>query len=186
MATARVLDKRKNAAAIIAWTVDGKSSREVVDLLKKQRRVQVTPQAVQGFIRRHRAQIDELTNEVAAKVTEAVIDVTIADKTERLRILDDLTRRMYEVIDKRGIMASDPKWVTTYAQTQEDGETVMEAGTSQLVTVERFDSALVRELRGVLDDAAAEVGGRPKTPLIDARTQVITLAALDELMAEVE
>lgn len=141
MAAKRVLDKPKNAAAIIAWTVDGKTSREVVALLTKERKITVTPQAVQGFIRRHRAEISA----TAARVTAAVVDVTVRDKAERIRRLAAMVDRV-----EAELAGGKLRYYTA------DGD--------------RIDAAAIAQFRGLLADVADELGDRPKTPLIDART----------------
>ena len=162
--SSRPLAKPKVRARIRAWCVEGKSSREIVELLKAELRISVTPQAVQGYIRRHRAEIDALVG----RVVEAVEEVTIKDKSERIRRLAGLYDRMDEIVTTRGLLAREPKVIGSGRDAYE-------------VEVERFDAALVRELRGVLGDVADELGDRPKTPLIDARTLNISLDALAEI-----
>ena len=148
---------------MIAWLVDGKSTREVVALLAEQG-VKTTFQGVAAFRKRHLPDIDALTSRVVA----AVEDLTIRDKAERIRRLSGLYDGMQAIVDTRGLLATDVKFVGGPEYGRE-------------VEVERFDAALVKELRGVLSDVADELGDRPKTPLIDARTLNISLDALAEI-----
>lgn len=149
---------------IIGWIIEGRTVTEIVPLLKEHRHLTVTHQALTAFKRRHAAEIDAAQR----KVAEAVLNVTIRDKAERIHRLSGLYDKMTEIVETRGLLATDVKYVGSAEYGRE-------------VEVQRFDAALVRELRGVLSDVADELGDRPKTPLIDARTQIITLEALKEI-----
>jgi len=158
------LDKPQTAAAIVGWTAEGKSLREVVALLKA-RKISVGHQAVAAFVKRHQQEIDALNARAVAASEEA----SIASKTERLRRLEDLYRDMDAIRTGRGLIATETRMIGG-------------ADWGREVEVGRFDAALVREMRGALDDAAAEVGDRQRGPIIDNRTQILTLEALDEIL----
>lgn len=154
MTVRSTLDRPKVKPLIIGWSVGGVGPSEIVTRLKGQK-INVTRQAVHGFLKRHGVEIQAL----GARVQEQVAVHAITSKEERIRRLDSLWDDMNEIRQSRGLMARDVK---VYGTGRE--RTVEE--------IERFDAALVKEMRGVLGDVAEEMGDRTKIA-IDARTQTL-------------
>lgn len=141
-------------ATVLGLLVDGSSHGDIAS------QVGVTPQAIDRFAKKHVAEIEALRGKIAA----AVEDVTIRDKAERIRRLAGLYDGMQAIIDSRGLMVAEVKFV--------GGPLV-----GREVEVERFDAALVREMRGVLSDVAEEVGdiAEPKPPTsVPYLVQIVT------------
>lgn len=164
-----VLERGKRPAQIVAWMLDGKGDAEVVALLRKTKRLAVSPQAVAKFRKRHESDLVR----VVEAVREEIQDLAIAEKAERIRRLDWIWRLLGEIVEERqqrgqlGGKAVERRWI--------GGEWGRE------IEIERTDAALIAQLRGVLDDVAAEQGERVKVK-IDNRKQIITLEALQAIL----
>lgn len=134
-------------AHVAGWLVDGATVSQVLARLAETYKLKVTRKAVYGFKRRHASELAGLQR----RVVEAVAELTIADKQERIRRLAGLVDGMQAIVDDRGLLASEPKVIGAGRDAYE-------------VTIERFDAALVAQYRGVLTDVAEELGQLPKTP----------------------
>ncbi len=133
------------------------------------RELGVTKQAVYKHIKNH-----ERPKIVAIKEAEftALKDNWISDKTERLSRLQMLAEKTLAEVDEYGVVV-----VERVIETSKDG-------TKETVTETRdYRASLVRELRGLFSDAAAELGQRPSPPNItvnnDNRTQVLVRQLVD-------
>jgi len=106
-------------------------------------KITVSPQAVQGFIKRHRAEIDAQ----GERLRQSVEDASISSKRARLADLQFLRDKTMAVIEERdGLLAEEIKIAA-------NGDTV---------SVMRYDAGMVAQFRGVLADAAEEMGARTK------------------------
>lgn len=143
------------AANVMAWTLEGRSTREIAERLEALG-VSVTHRAVVGFQRRHREEIVTLEDAVRTQLTGRAI----TEKAERIRRLSALYDGMQAIVDERGLMAEDVKWI---------GDT--ESGRE--VKVQRFDAGLVREMRAVLREVAEQLGQIPRPPINVSNTQEV-------------
>lgn len=132
----------RNQDKVIRLVLDGLSDAQVAERMST-RGVTVTRQAVTQFRRRH---ADKLTT-VKAEVIKAVQDYAIADKVYRIGVLDKLASLMVAEVDAKGIMLTE----TTFSK---EGEKTYES--------RELHDKLVKEIRGVLKDAADELGQIPK------------------------
>lgn len=158
------LDRGKTKAEIVGWYVEGLGPAAIIERLAA-RRVKVSRQAVQGFRRRHRAEIELLL----AAAAEAVQTVTIADKSERIRQRDEMAGLIRAKILERGIEATELKMIGTGRNAYE-------------VEVRRIDGPAVKAWNELLHAVAEELGELPRPEFkVDNRTLVITLEALKEI-----
>jgi|SRR5581483_1304263 len=152
---------RAHKDLVLAALVAGATQAEIA------RKYEVTVQAVSYFVGQHADELVRLTREAQ----ERVRDVAIAEVEERVRRKAALLARMDTVLEERGIMASEPRWI--------GGEYGRE------VSVERFDAPLVNAYRELLDSVGDDLGQKPRRPAItvhDNRKQVIvSLQTLEEL-----
>lgn len=97
-------------------------------------------------------------------LVDAVVDNWITDKKARLERLRLLADKTLEEVDEYGITIV------------EEVMSVGKDGTSTTVKTRDYRASLVRELRGLLSDAADELGQKPRPPVIvnnDNRTQIL-------------
>ncbi len=146
-----VLERPRVRARVIAMLVEGRGNREIAAA------VGVTHQALTGFRRRHRDEIEAL----AARVREAVADVTIADKALRIRKLTEHFGRIEGLIAEGRLIARDVKIVGV-------------GDYQERIEIERFEAALEKAYRATLHDVAQELGELPKPEVnIDNRQQSV-------------
>ena len=158
----RVLDKPKHKAQIIEWMLEGQPNREIA------KRMNVHHQAIAGFRKRHAAELETVETRVLAEV----IDPAITNKAERINRLATLYDRMAEIVNTRGLMATETRFVGG-------------ADYGREIEVQRFDAALTKEMRAALRDVAEELGQIPKAGITvynDNRT-VIGLELIDGIRA---
>lgn len=163
---------------VVAWLLEGATERDVVKRLHRLRPpVKVTSQAIHNFKVRHADVLTAKTEAIATAVVEAVVGVVIADKTERLKKLQGIYDRYEAVLNARGPVAREPKWVTTYLNVgpekptgpkggeipakEQDGDFLVPMG-QILVEVEKVDKALADVLTGILAQVADEQGELPQ------------------------
>jgi len=149
----------------------------------------VSHQAIAGFRKRYAGEIAAMQE----RVVEAVQDVTIADKSERIRRYDQVANELREILETKGYFARDIKWVQVYltappetprpvfekgknkgeekpVKATPDGGFMMGAGET-LVEVQKFDAARVGVYFEAMRSVAEELGELPKpTVNIDNRT----------------
>ena len=175
---ARPLETAKIRPRVIAWLLDGVSEGDIAAKLRRCRpRIDVTPQAIHNFKKRHADVLEAKTEAIETAVVEATVGVVIADKAERLKKLQGIYDRYEAVLEQRGPLAKEPKWVTTYLNVgkekptgpkggdvpakEVDGEFLIPMGTI-LVEVEKVDKALADVLTGILSQVADEQGELPQ------------------------
>ena len=140
----RVLDKPGMTDRVRALVLEGRTDVQVALALADEV-PGLSYMAILYWRRRHREELEAARLEAAARTTE----VAVTQKVERVRRLAGLYDGMQEIIDSRGLLASEPKWIG-------DGKTGRE------VEVQRFDGSLVKEMRGTLRDVAEELGQVPR------------------------
>jgi len=151
-----VLERPKNRAKVLAWLVEGKGPAEIATLISTKGQP-VSRQAVQAFRDRH---ADELAPMVEA-VEKQITDYAIASKVNRIAALDRLLGGMEREVADYGLI-----------EDSEDGR--------------YFRDKLVKEIRGVLRDAAEELGQMPKTAAVelnDNRTYILQVVKSDDSIA---
>lgn len=94
------------------------------------------------------AEIERQKNEAIAKQRREILESGLALDTERIKVLTSLTNLLNGQVLEIDEGGNQPKLWPKYGTT-EDGE-----------ELRKFNAALIRELRGLLDDLAKEVGGR--------------------------
>lgn len=135
---------------LVACVIEGKPRKEVAE------KYGVSPEGVRQFLLRHSEDVTTFQQEML----RSLLHIPITQKFHRLRHLDIMLNKTIETIEARaqqyldsGLMVREPKWVGP----AEGGE---------LVWMEKYDAGLVREFRGLLHDAAHQLGQLPKPELI--------------------
>lgn len=145
MAAHHFLEKPAIKAKVLCFVADGKSDREVAAAVSTKRTV-VSRQAITAFRHRH-------TDDLATKQEEAIAEVEelwITDKAERIKRLAAMFDKCDEALTEYGVMITEER---TFGN-GDDAETV---------TTRRFNGGMVKEMRGLLSDAANELGQLPKS-----------------------
>lgn len=130
----------RNAPEVVAIFATGERPVDVA------RMYGVDKSTATRFEHEHREAIDAMRVEVIKQVE----DYAIAHKVNRIAALDKLYRLMDAEVDEDGLA------VTEIRHEYRNGEQVAEVETRD------FRGALVREIRGVLKDAADELGQIPR------------------------
>lgn len=94
------------------------------------------------------AEIERQKNEAIAKQRRKILESGLALDTERIKVLSRITNLLQGQVFETDEAGKQPKLWPKYGTT-ENGQ-----------DLRKFNSALIRELRGLLDDLAKEVGGR--------------------------
>lgn len=150
------LERRK--AKVFEYILTGAMSDAQVALALSTPKRSVTPQAITAFRERHATELAQVTIELIEEVKHR----WIADKDARLGKLENIYDGLEEVKETYGFM------VTTEEAAGKEGERV--------IYDQHFNGQLAAQMRGVLSDAADELGQKPKTPVnvnIDNRTQQV-------------
>jgi len=129
-----------NAPEVVAIIAGGDRPSDIARLYG------VAPSSITRFTERHAAAIAAMRTEVIKQVE----DYYIAHKVNRIAALDKLYRLMDAEVDEDGLA------VTEVRHEYRNGEQVAEVETRD------FRGSLVREMRGVLKDAADELGQIPR------------------------
>mgnify|MGYP001575296611 CR=1 FL=1 len=149
-----VLSRPRVRERVIAWVLEGKSAAYIGALAAPGE--PVSAQAVSQWRKRNADVIEE----ARARAEGLVLDVAIRDKVERVRRLAGLYDGMQDIVTTRGLMASEPKWIGSDKVGRE-------------VELQRFDAALVKEMRGTLRDVAEELGQVPRPDVSVQQTLVL-------------
>lgn len=136
-ATARRTSLEKHKDEVIALLLTGWNQEQVATKYK------VNPSSVHRFIDRHSDKLSALQ----AEVTRQVEDLAIANKVNRLMILEDL-------VDKSQVWLAEHTLSETTTRFDEDGNIVGE-------TI-RYRSDAVNAIRGLLKAAAEELDQLPR------------------------
>jgi hypothetical protein len=149
--TNRPLDKPPMKGRIIELVMGGATDREIASSISTSQR-QFSFQAIAAFRQRHAKQI----NAAKGRMLEAAVKYTIASKDARLADLQMLRDRTIALIESRqGLEARDYKFGP-------EGERIL---------ILRYDAGMVTQLRGILRDAAEELGQIEK-PAVTNNVQV--------------
>lgn len=120
-----------------------------------------------GWQARLQAQADRAAAEAEAeqrRYIRSIMEEGFGLAHERVRLLKELADKLRgELLDGGRL------WV-------EDVKGIGQGERWQTVPIERFNSAEVEQLRGILDDIAKETGGRPKTVKVDIEAKVRLMA----------
>jgi hypothetical protein len=157
------LERPKTKTRVIELVLEGLTDRQVAQKISTPRN-SVSFQAISKFRARHA----DVLKPAAKAMVEAAVQHAIATKDARLADLQFLRDKTFEVIDQRGTL---------------EARDVKIAANGQTVDVMRYDAGLVAQLRGVLADAAEEMGERSKIQ-IDARNQTFNYIELVGQLAE--
>jgi len=149
------LERAGTKATVIALILEGKTDTDIATAVSSRGHV-LSRQAVTSFRKRHAG---ELASAVQA-VEQAIVNVAIKDKEERIRKLARIYERCEEFVEQNGVMVTEVEY-------RNDGETTIET--------RRFQTGLVREMRGILKDVAEELGQIPRadTAAVAVAVQVI-------------
>lgn len=150
MTKTQVLERPQTRAKVIAWLVEGKGPTEIASLVSTPKRP-VTRQAVCAFAKRHAEDITP----IVAEVEQAIRDIAIQDKTERLRELGRIYVKCADALDEYGVMITEER--TSYTR---DGDP------SELIVTRKFNGGLIKEMRGVLRDVAEELNDIARPPVV--------------------
>ncbi len=142
-------------AQILEWYLAGENPPAIA------KRLGCSRQAVNKYLKKHEA---EFKPAVQALV-DAVVSNWLSDKTQRLNRLATMFDELREVVNDHGYMVTEESII-------EEGE-----GVSLKRTIDRtnkFNGALPQQLRGILSDAAAELGQIPRPDQnINLKAQVL-------------
>jgi hypothetical protein len=118
-------------------------------------------QSISQWLTRHKAELDAARAIVSSAVVNAAVQDGIAAKVTRIRELNGWYTATKDIADTRGLIATETKVIGS-------GDSARE------VQVERYDAAMVAQARGLLRDAAEEVGDivRPTAGINVERMQV--------------
>lgn len=143
---------KRQAEAVILLADDILTDEQIASKIGRSRKWLVEQKRKIEF----RAAIDEAREEIR----RAVLNQGIADKVWRMQRLGETWDQLDELQRERGLITTE---------TRRFGETEVET--------EYFNEGLIRQKRGVLDDAAKEMGER-KQVNVDQRTQTFNVIGL--------
>lgn len=150
------LEKPRVSASIIAWRIEGQSEPQIVAHLNDLFGISVSLQAVDLFLKRHQDELDALK----AKVAEAVHEVTIADKRDRLLGMHDRWMRLQSVIQARSL---DRTWKDIPGHdTGLLAHTIKVAGNGDSFDEFAVDTGLLKAMLDLEHEAANQLGQLPK------------------------
>lgn len=129
----------------MAWLLEGKKPAEIARELSTTKRP-VSYQAVYQFRDRHKAELEPAIEEIERQIT----DYAIANKVARVAELQHLYDVSRKEIDEYGVTIVETRH--EYAK----GEEVA------VIETRDYRASLVREARGILHQAAEEMGQLPK------------------------
>lgn len=163
-AGAAYLDRPNVAKRLVRLLViDGLGPAAAAKAISTQHHI-VTHQAVNAWIRRH-AGLLLAARSRASQELAAAVDLSIAERPGRLDVRQSLFDGILALIDARGglatgagLLVEDVKWVGIGANRRE-------------FKVKRFDAALIAQLRGLLEDTAAEFGQIPRPSPLPVETK---------------
>lgn len=135
------LEKPKVRAKIIALKLEGKSDSQIAAV------VGGTRQGVTAFVARHRDLIVPVAAAAAAEVIEQTKAMWITDKVSRTRVLQEVADLTLAELREFGITIVEER----HEQTDSDGAVV-------ITKTRDYRGTMVKELRGLLKDAAIEEG----------------------------
>lgn len=138
------LEKPRIKEKVIALVLDGKSNREIAAAISTAKKP-VSFQAIARFRKRHATEIEPAIEQAAV----AVVERAITDKSVRLVKLDDMFQKCEEALNEYGVMITEE---STYGSGEH----------TTLTITRRFNGAMIREMRGLLRDAAEELGQMPR------------------------
>lgn len=145
------LDKvQKNL--ILQWILEGLSDQQIMNRAKEQNHFEITQQGINYY--RQTKSVGKKAEKILEKKTDSALKKGLAVRENRVNDLQKIRDKLMEELDKNGLWIDESKTILT--QSYETTE-----------TKKTFNAALIRELRGVLDDAAKEMGERKGTPAIN-------------------
>ena len=153
-------DKNKNKLnqtqknLILQWIIEGLSDQQIVNRAKEQNHFELTVQGINYYRNRNKKGIAKQTEKILEKKTDSALRKGLAIRENRVNDLQFIRDKLMDELNKNGLWIDESKTILT--QNYETTE-----------TKKTFNAPLIRELRGVLDDAAKEMGERKGTPAIN-------------------
>jgi len=145
------LDKvQKNL--IYQWILEGLSDQQIMNRAKEQNHFEITQQGINYY--RNKKGIAKQTKKILEKKTDSALRKGLAIRENRINDLQFIRDKLMDELNTNGLWIDESKTILT--QNYETTE-----------TKKTFNAPLIRELRGVLDDAAKEMGERKGTPAIN-------------------
>jgi len=137
---------------ILQWILEGLSDQQIMKRAKEQNHFELTKQGV-NYYRQSKA-AGKKAERIIERKTDCALKKGLAVRENRVNDLQKIRDKLMEELDKNGLWIDESKTILT--QNYETTE-----------TKKTFNAPLIRELRGVLDDAAKEMGERKGTPAIN-------------------
>jgi predicted transcriptional regulator len=145
------LDKvQKNL--IYQWILEGLSDQQIMNRAKEQNHFEITQQGINYY--RNKKGIAKQTEKILNRKTDSALRKGLAIRENRVNDLQFIRDKLMDELNTNGLWIDESKTILT--QNYETTE-----------TKKTFNAPLIRELRGVLDDAAKEMGERKGTPAIN-------------------
>jgi len=137
---------------ILQWILEGLSDQQIMKRAKEQNHFELTKQGV-NYYRQSKA-AGKKAERIIERKTDCALKKGLAVRENRVNDLQKIRDKLMEELDKNGLWIDESKTILT--QNYETTE-----------IKKTFNAPLIRELRGVLDDAAKEMGERKGTPAIN-------------------
>ena len=137
---------------ILQWILEGLSDQQIVKRAKEQNHFELTVQGINYY--RNKKGIAKQTEKILNRKTDSALRKGLAIRENRVNDLQYIRDKLMDELNTNGLWIDESKTILT--QNYETTE-----------TKKTFNAPLIRELRGVLDDAAKEMGERKGTPAIN-------------------
>jgi predicted transcriptional regulator len=137
---------------ILQWILEGLSDQQIMKRAKEQNHFELTKQGV-NYYRQSKA-AGKKVERILERKTDSALRKGLAIRENRVNDLQFIRDKLMDELNTNGLWIDESKTILT--QNYETTE-----------TKKTFNAPLIRELRGVLDDAAKEMGERKGTPAIN-------------------
>jgi len=137
---------------ILQWILEGLSDQQIMKRAKEQNHFELTKQGI-NYYRQTKA-AGKKAKKILEKKTDSALRKGLAIRENRVNDLQFIRDKLMDELNTNGLWIDESKTILT--QNYETTE-----------TKKTFNAPLIRELRGVLDDAAKEMGERKGTPAIN-------------------
>jgi predicted transcriptional regulator len=145
------LDKvQKNL--IYQWILEGLSDQQIMNRAKEQNHFEITQQGINYY--RQTKSVGKKAEKILERKTDSALRKGLAIRENRVNDLQFIRDKLMDELNTNGLWIDESKTILT--QNYETTE-----------IKKTFNAPLIRELRGVLDDAAKEMGERKGTPAIN-------------------
>ena len=127
---------------ILQWILEGLSDQQIMKRAKEQNHFELTKQGV-NYYRQSKA-AGKKAERIIERKTDSALRKGLAIRENRVNDLQFIRDKLMDELNKNGLWIDENKTILT--QNYETNE-----------TKKTFNAPLIRELRGVLDDAAKEI-----------------------------